>query len=258
MQSRLLHWPTCYNVRDLGGLSTMHGEQTRIGAIVRSDVPTRLTIDGQHQLFDYGIRTIIDLRRPAQVAAEVPFSLLLDYNMPLSLHNISLEQHDATVDRLIAQAGKDRAAVYRLTVDHNGQAVAQIMRAIAAAPPGGILIHCNAGKDRTGIISALLLALAGVPDTVIAADYALSQEQLWPLYEALVAEAGGEAQVGWWLKPLATPAIMHNLLDYLGHRYGGVVEYLHCVGLSDAVIKAIRHKLLASSPQEFHTIPTVD
>lgn len=249
MHSRLLNWPDCYNVRDLGGLRTYDDHLTMMGAIVRSDSPARLTAEGQQQLLDYGIRTVIDLRRPAQVATEMSYSLRQHSGVPgLALHNISLEQHDATVDALIEQAGKDRVAVYRLIVDHNQQAVTQIMSTIAVAPPGGVLLHCSAGKDRTGIISALLLALVGVPDPIIAADYALSQERLWPLYETLVAEAGGEEYVGWWLKPVATPKTMHCLLDHFTEQYGGVVNYLHHTELSDTAITSIRQKLLGPAP----------
>ena len=118
------------------------------------------------------------------------------------------------------------------------------MRAIVAAPPGGILIHCSAGKDRTGLVTALLLGLVGVPDEIIAADYALSQAQLWPLYEKLVKEAGGEEHVGWWLKPIATPAMMLHLLTHLRNTYGGVVDYLRGAEVPEATLTELRTRLL--------------
>ena len=64
------------------------------------------------------------------------------------------------------------------------------MRNVAAAAPGGVLVHCHAGKDRTGLILGLVLALIGVPETIIAEDYAASDTYLQPLYEAMLAEAG--------------------------------------------------------------------
>ncbi|MCB0063775.1 MAG: tyrosine-protein phosphatase, partial [Caldilineaceae bacterium] len=130
-----------------------------------------------------------------------------------------------------------------LMLDHNRPQVAQILRAVADAQPGGILIHCSAGKDRTGLICALLLALVGVPDAIIAEDYALSQAQLWPLYEKLVADAGGEEQVGWWLKPIAPPATMLSLLTHLRDRYGGAVDYLRRAGLSELALSRLHERL---------------
>lgn len=241
---RTLLWPDCYNTRDLGGLPTVDGRVTASGAIVRSDTPARLTAAGQQMLIDYGIRTIIDLRRPDQVAEEPTCSFSTNLtDLPHGL-NISLEQHSADVDELIRQAGAQRAEVYRITVDHNQQAVAQIMKTVANAPEGGILLHCSAGKDRTGIVAALLLTVVGVPDTLIAEDYVLSQKQLWPLYETLVQEAGGEERVGWWLKPVTTPAMILSLLAHLDERYGGVINYLIHAGVSMKTQAQIRTRLL--------------
>ena len=75
------------------------------------------------------------------------------------------------------QKAKSRGEVYCIILDHYPDAVAEILRAIVNAPPGGIVIHCHAGKDRTGMVSALLLKLVGVPAELIAADYAESQER---------------------------------------------------------------------------------
>lgn len=245
IQDRTLTWADCYNVRDLGGLPTHTGQVTRLGAIVRSDLPARLTAEGQQCLRDYGIHTILDLRKPQQVVQEPSLFMQPDTD-PTTPHylNISFEHHSAAVDEQIAQAGQNRAKVYALMLDHNRPQVAQILQSVADARPGGIMIHCSAGKDRTGLIAALLLALVGVPDAVIAEDYALSQAQLWPLYEKLVAEAGGEERVGWWLKPVATPATMQAVLTHLRNQYGGAVGYLQQAGLSELVVSRLCERLL--------------
>ncbi|MCB0064377.1 MAG: tyrosine-protein phosphatase, partial [Caldilineaceae bacterium] len=113
--NRTLYWPACYNTRDLGGLPTNSGQVTRPGVIVRSDLPARLTAAGQQCLLDYGIRTILDLRRPHQVAQE-PSIFMQPSTDPATPRyiNISLENHTAAVDEQIAQAGRDRAQVYAL------------------------------------------------------------------------------------------------------------------------------------------------
>ena len=277
---RILNWTACYNVRDLGSLPTADSLVTKMGAIVRSDLPARLTKEGQQCLIDYGVRTILDLRKPDQVVQE-PSLFNASCYLP-SLHksqfakiqvlpregeqlrlfmeeskltgesagpnvpsyiNISLENHSPEVDRQIERAGMDRAQSYSLMLDHNRPQIAQILQAIADAPPGVILIHCSAGKDRTGLVVALLLSLANVPDAIIAEDYALSEAALWPLYEEEVAKAGGETNVGWWLKPLATPEMILTTLDHLRHTYGGVKPYLHHCGLSPTTLSRLYLRL---------------
>src|SRR5437868_14289436 len=98
------------------------------------------------------------------------------------------------------------ASTYRWKVDNRGEAIAAILGSMAEAPPGGILFHCFAGKDRTGVIAALLLAVAGVDRDLIIQDYVLS-----------------EGTVPVQFRPL--PRMMADLLDHLGHRHGGVPAY---------------------------------
>lgn len=242
---RILDWALCYNVRDLGGLPTVDGCVTRMRAIIRGDLPARLTETGLQRLHEFGICTILDLRKPVQVAEEPSIFMETDGDPTRPTYiNISLEDHDAIIDQQISQAGRDRVRVYSLMLDNNQPQIAQIMQAIADAPSGGILIHCNAGKDRTGLISALLLGLVGVPDKIIADDYALSEAALWPLYEQLVAEAGGEAYVGWWLKPVAKPATMLATLTYLRMQYGSISGYLQSCGLTPNTLERVQVRLL--------------
>src|SRR5262249_60275632 len=74
---------------------------------------------------------------------------------------------------------------YRMSLDGNHRRITRIASGVARAPSGGIVVHCHAGKDRTGVVVALLLALAGVSDETIAQDYALSGRNLAPLTEQL-------------------------------------------------------------------------
>jgi protein tyrosine/serine phosphatase len=238
---RTLNWPACYNVRDLGGLPTATGRTTRWRSIIRADILSRLTEEGQQALFDYGVRTVIDLRGPHEVA-EWPYTLA---GMPAELTylNLPVEKYYPHVGQLISQA-QSRAEVYCITADHYPDCIAAILRAIANAQPGGIVLHCHAGKDRTGVIAALLLSLAGVPAAEIAADYAESQVCLWPLYEQMVAEAGGEDKVGFWTKPTATPEMMVAFLAHLASRYGGVYDYLRSTGLQEEELARVRERLV--------------
>ena len=204
---RYLRWNACYNARDLGGLPTRDGARTRRGAFVRADSVGRLTEQGRAALEEYGIRTIIDLRFGVEVREDP--SPFIEYASIIS-HNLPLNPNDVSVTRSLA-AQRDSALPYPATVNvaylatHQSQ-IAAIMRAIAAAPEGGILFHCHAGRDRTGLIAALLLALVGVPTEVIGADYALSF--------SAVAET------------------MDATLAHLESDYGGVEEYLDTIGVT--------------------------
>ncbi len=248
--TRTLNWPACYNVRDLGGLPTSDGRVTAWRAIVRSDIPARLTPQGQAALLDYGIRTIIDLREPDQVHTEP--SIFMDQSgnpaTPTYL-NLPMETREPAISALIS-AAKDRATVYQIVLDHYPLLIAQILRAIGSARDGGILLHCHAGKDRTGIIVSLLLGLVGVPQAMIAADYAESQVCLWPLWQAIVEKVGGEANADFWLKPTATAAMMHSLLAHLDNRYGSVTHYLLATGLTDEELTRVRSRLLVQPTKE--------
>lgn len=244
LPNRTLDWPACYNARDLGGLPTTDGGKTKWRAIVRSDLPARLTAEGRQALIGYGIRTILDLREPEQTSAEpsifmTPTGAAAE---PIYL-NRQLESHKPHVSTQISQA-QDRADVYCIMMDNYPELYGEAMRAIANAQPGGVLIHCHAGKDRTGTISALLLGLVGVPDEVIAADYAESQARLWPLWEEIVEQAGGEAHANIWMKPVATVEMMHKVLGHLKRKYGGVREYLGSTGLHAEELAQLRARLV--------------
>src|SRR5262245_60680302 len=212
---RHLAWDGCYNARDLGGLPTVDGSQTRWQAIIRSDLVSRLSSQGLQALLAYGVRTIIDLRAPHEVltqpsAFSTPTS---DSDAPTYL-NLPIEHYYPHVSALISKA-ESRAEVYCIILDHYCDAVVAIMRAIVNAQEGGVVIHCHSGTDRTGIVAALLLSLAGVPRDAIAADYAESHLRLWPLDRQRIAAAGGEVAVDFWLKPTATAEMMQSMLGHL-------------------------------------------
>lgn len=235
---RRLAWDACYNTRDLGGLPTTDGALTRRGAIIRSDLLFRLTPAGREALLAYGVRTVIDLRFPNEVQAE-PYGIQTSDGEPLRYRNIPLDKFYPDITAKINSASAS-ADVYRLILDHYADAAAEVLRTVANAEPGGIVVHCHAGKDRTGIVTALLLRLAGVLDEEIIADYAASEPCLMPLYERIVAEARGVPAVA---KPTADPEAMRGTLAYLDSAHGGVPAYLRAAGLTEAELEQLRARL---------------
>ncbi len=237
--ARHLAWEGCWNVRDLGGLPTPHGH-TRWGALIRADYLGNLTPAGRRALLDYGVRTIIDLRTPDELA-DTPPPFRGERAGEPAFVNVSLDRRDPAVTPYFATA-RTRAEVYRLFLDHYPFALVETLAAIAAAPSGGVVFHCLGGTDRTGLVAAAVLRLVGVPDAAIAEDYALTLVRRRPIYEKLVAEKG-EANLGFWDRLNMTPDMMMQTLAYVDERYGGMEAYLRAGGLSDEEMARIRARL---------------
>lgn len=239
-KSRLLNWDGCPNARDLGGLPTVGGGDTRRTAVVRSDSPHRLSPIGRQSLIDHGVRAIVDLRLPDEAAQySYPFATPGDHG--ITYVNVSFVDPAASGDELFVRL----ADLYKTLLDRHRAQVANAIRAIARAPEGGVLIHCAAGKDRTGLISALLLDLVRVPRELIAEDYALSSNLLRERSNEWIAEsreqqAEREADVArWW----STPEVMREVLAFLDEGYGGTDAYLRRGGVGEDDLARIRERL---------------
>jgi protein tyrosine/serine phosphatase len=167
-----------------------------------------------------------------------------DGHKPVYL-NLPVEYYYPHVSDMIRRA-KNRAEVYCIILDHYPDAITEVMRAIVAAREGGIVIHCHSGTDRTGIITALLLSLAGVPVEVIADDYAESQVRLQPLYESMTADREDQDEGDLWGQPTATADMMEIMLAHLDGKYGGVQGYLHWAGLSSSEISQLKKRICDS------------
>jgi hypothetical protein len=179
MAERHLGWAGTYNSRDLGGLPTAGGGATRRGAIVRSDSMQNIGARGWEEVEAHGIRTVIDLRNEVEIGADVA-------PRPASIETVNIPL-DVTEDREfwdVWENGPQFATplYYRPHLERFPERSAEVVRAIARAEPGGVAFHCQGGRDRAGQISMLVLAFAGVEPAAIAADYALSDERLRPLY----------------------------------------------------------------------------
>jgi protein tyrosine/serine phosphatase len=247
---RYLAWDGCHNIRDLGGLPTAGGSRIRRGALIRADNLCRLSSAGQASLVAHGVRTIVDLRATEELArASHPFAPNGSTPGPLTYIHIPVfdESDLATIAELdVASSVYD---VYLVIVDRCGAQIASALRAIAHAEDGGVLIHCHVGKDRTGLVTALSLATAGVPDEEIVADYALSDRYLKSLYEEILAHHADDPVVYERLvkQQSSHPETMLRTLAYLDAQYEGVEGYLHGVGLADDDLERLRSRLLVSS-----------
>jgi protein-tyrosine phosphatase len=179
--TRHLDWDGCFNVRDLGGLPTADGRRTRWGALVRGDSLGTLGERGWEQLVEHGVRTVIDLRNEDEWGEDaVP--------RPPSVETIRIPL-DETADREFWddwENGPQFATplYYGPHLHRFPTKSAEVLAAIAQAPPGGVAFHCAGGRDRSGQVAILVLALAEVVEEEIVADYLLSHERLPALYES--------------------------------------------------------------------------
>jgi protein tyrosine/serine phosphatase len=248
-RSRELSWDGCLNVRDLGGHRTEDGGETHFGAIVRADSLSQLTDEGWKAAVDYGISTVIDLRGDHERADDPPAEL------PVEVQHVPfMEANQSGWEEIIEEVEAARSAapdaatatrdVYLIFLEHFKRNAAAGIRAVANAPEGGVAVHCVGGKDRTGLLTAFLLYLAGVKVEQIAADYALSEERLRPRQAQWLEEAETEAEREWLRQGSQTPAAsMTGVFEELSGRYGSVEEFLRSAGLSDENLTRARARL---------------
>ena len=240
-RERHLTWEGTLNARDLGGYKTQNGQETRWGAVVRTDNLAPLTEAGQQALRAYGVRTIVDLRLPTELVEHPnPFASPGDHG--ITYNNISLVNPATKSQETFTTLAND----YKHILDDFSPAIVQIMTTIAEAPRGGVLVHCMGGKDRTGIVSALLLDLAGVSRETIGADYALTAEYLRPQEEEWLENGPNDRE--WRERELAlhkpTSDVMQEVLVHLDDRYGGAKQYLLSAGVTQENLQELRKRLL--------------
>jgi protein tyrosine/serine phosphatase len=249
LQPRDLAWDGCLNVRDLGGLPTREGGETKFGAVVRADSVHQLSDEGWRALVGHGIRTVIDLRGDHERAHDPPAELPVEVvHVPfLSGSEAELDELGEELDAAVAAAPDVATAtrdVYLIFLDRFRSNVAAAVRAVANAPEGGIVIHCLGGKDRTGLLTGFLLHLAGVEDDDIAADYALSEERLRPRHERWFAAAETEEELARLRRIAQTPAAsMNGVFAEIARRYGSVQAYLRGAGVADEELERVRARL---------------
>jgi len=247
VETRALTWDGCVNVRDLGGHRTEDGSVTRFGRVVRADSVRQLSEDGWAALVEYGVRTVVDLRFRSELEADAPRDLPVDL-VHVSLFGEPSDERGERLEALSAAAGDAAAgtrAVYLALLAENRRQVAEAVAAVGRAREGVVVVHCHSGRDRTGLVTALLLRLTGVSREDVAADYALSGRNLQLLIDRWVAEAEDELERDRRRRLGATPAeAMLGVLEELEDRHGDVRGYLRTGGASDDVLDGACARLL--------------
>ncbi len=241
---RTVELESAVNFRDIGGYRA--GEsRTRWGLVYRADNCSHLTDSDVETLRRLGISSVLDLRTSFEVdGGRFPTEALA-----VTMHHFPLLDELPDPERFTMAPGV-LASQYEEITERAAPRIGQALKALAA--PGALpaVVHCTAGKDRTGIVMALLLSLLGVDDEVVVADYALSGEAMGRLRAALVERypEGREVIEGADEMFSADPTNMEQLLATLRRRHGSIEAYAASAGAGEAVVVALRERLLEPAP----------
>ena len=228
-----------FNIRDLGGYPTKDGRFTRWHTLIRSGNLDRVTPAGQQRLLDYGVRTVIDLRDETEVGDYPDVFAEID---AVDYVNLSLSQSGFAHNTAYAHLGE----LYGQYLGAFQENIGKIISAISEGETA-VLFHCAIGKDRTGLISALLLGLADVPAQVIADDYALTAQSVAPVIAEWRknAQQNGDDLARFERDVAAEAHSMLHLLSLLDTEYGGAANYLRQCHVTDQQLTQLKTRLIA-------------
>ncbi len=238
---RLIALEGAVNFRDLGGYATGTGTRTRWRTLFRADGLGELTEADLSVLRALGIRTVIDLRSAEELERgrfDVDAHPVAFHHFPFLEDLPDAEEFDRRPGFLGSQ--------YREFLNDAGDQIRSALEVLAAPGTLPAVFHCTAGKDRTGVLSAIVLSLLGVDEPTVVADYALSGDAMLRLRAKLIVKypEGRDSIENLAEVFSADPAQMEQLLQHLRERYGSVDAYVAGLGTGPAVVKGLRAGLL--------------
>lgn len=232
-EERLLSIDSITNARDLGGYETQDGHFTRTKRYVRTAAPNQLDEEGLQALYDYGIRVQIDLRSEYEI--EKGPSKMKGYRDVEYYHvNLLQETNMAVVPDSVKQY-KDLSGLYIYIIEACKPQIKEVFDIFLKYPYDTVMFNCSAGKDRTGVISALLLDMVGCHEYDIVKDYSESYENNLPILKELEALLPEEQKEFLGSKP----QYMMKLLAYIKEHYGSAKELLVTCGLNEEQIEEL-------------------
>ena len=234
-----------FNVRDLGGYVTADGRTTRWQTLYRADGINRVSGTDVDRLTALGLRTVVDLRTPGEVEHRGRFPT---DDIPVTYHHLPVIRE--TWESWEVEADVEPVgfllARYQEMLDEGAPALAAALEVLADPAAYPAVFHCAAGKDRTGVLAAVILGALGVDDDTVADDYGLSRGAMDTLVEWLRATMP-EALDAMTDQPAAfldaPPQAMHELLATVRADHGSMAGYLESIGVDAATVDALRRNL---------------
>lgn len=230
------------NARELGGYPTRSGAQTRWRRFLRSDSLVWATSADVEFLRNYGVRAVIDLRGAEEVGRQPDVSLGDDVAYTnISIYEINIADYEAALRKF--PDGKFHATSVYDAMFENAAAVRECMEFIASAPEGCVLFHCMVGKDRTGVLAAILLLLAGCDREDVLSSYVPSRVNLLrsDYFRSVWARDCDDIEREHYD---SRPETLEHWLGRLESEYGSVIAYLEACGVSYETMAAVRERLL--------------
>jgi len=233
---RLVSFAEIFNFRDLGGYTAVDGRTVAWGRLFRSDNLGRLSDEDKELFAGLGIRTVVDLRRPEELRRRGRFA----HSPGVAFHHLEMDHLPwpevgyTTIDERVAYLVERYVELATM----GAACIGSTLRLIADEDTAPLVFHCKSGKDRTGVVAALVLALLGVDDETIAADYALSEVSV-AAYLAI-----GEREPEQFAS--SPPGAMLGFLAWLRATYGSVEAYGLSLGLTPTQLASLRAHLLTS------------
>ena len=238
---RIITLEGAVNFRDLGGYEAGAGTQTRWRTLFRADGLGELTEADLSVFRQLGIRTVIDLRSGSELERG---------RFDVEAHPVAFH-HFPFIDELPDAQDFDRrpgllGTQYLEIVRDAGSQIVAALEVLAAPDALPAVFHCTAGKDRTGVLSAIVLSLLGVDEPTVVADYALSGAAMLRLRAKLIAKypEGRETIENIDEVFSADPAQMEQLLNHIAEQYGSVSAYVDGLGAGPGLVENLRAALL--------------
>ena len=247
---RHIPFDAVHNFRDLGGYTTADGRNTRWKVLYRADGINRLSYDGgeadHERVRDLGIRTVVDLRTVGELEEWGRFPV---DRTPVEYHHLPLLTATWERDELVdaAEPHEYLSARYYEIMTEGARGIAATLELLADPANLPLVFHCAAGKDRTGVMAAVILNLLGVPDDVVAHDYGLSREGMerWVRWLEVARPEAVERMAD---QPKAfldaPPAAMVSLLELVRDEHGSMHGYVGEQGIGADTLDAVRSTLL--------------
>jgi hypothetical protein len=231
----------CFNFRDIGGYPAAGGMQVRRGRYYRSGGLQNMSASDIERARGLGLTTVLDLRFPAEVSAGGGLGALFEGTTTRWELPVLPDGRSAELDAELGPGISGRRYLGYLATGK--PALAKSFELIANPENHAVVIHCTAGKDRTGIHTALVLDILGVDDGVIAQDYALTNVDTerwmaWLDARGRLRESATAADYG------VPPGAIAIFLDGIREQYGSATDFASSIGVSDATLDALRDGLL--------------